>query len=177
MNMIYYRLAYQKSQVDSWIWKTTVLTSLPTVFQWLRIYGSFPQDQIRVFSAPAKEDLEEMLQRENCGWPSGSVTAEQFLRDRHMQVHPGTQNTSKQETTEQKTDLSTAFSPEYENSTILFPPNERGMDSLDRKRLEIEQGAGGDHDVPYHFTLPIFMPQQLAWIRLQNRVSEEVLRI
>jgi hypothetical protein len=35
------------------------------------------------------------------------------------------------------------------------------MDFLDRKRMEIERGAGGDHDIPYHFTLPIFMPQQL----------------
>jgi hypothetical protein len=175
--MIYYRLAYQKSQANLWIWKTTALTSLPTVLQWLRIYGSFPQDRIRVFSSPTKEDLEEMLRRENCGLPSGSVTAEQFLRDRHMQVHPGTRNTSTQETTEQKSDPSTAFLLEYENSTILFPPNERGMDFLDRKRVEIERGVGGDHDIPYHFTLPIFMPQLLAWIRLQSRASEEVLRI
>lgn len=175
--MIYYRLAYQKSQADLWAWKTTVLTSLPTVFQWLRIYGSFPQDRIRVFSSPAKEDLEEMLRRENGGLPSGSVTAEQFLRDKHMQTHPGARNTSTQEATEQKSDLPIAFLPVYENSTILFPSNERDMDFLDRKRLEIERGAGGDHDMPYHFTLPVFMPLLLAWIRLQNRASEEVLRI
>lgn len=31
--------------------------------------------------------------------------------------------------------------------------------------------------VLYHFTLPIFMPQLLAWIRLQNKASEEVLWI
>ena len=174
--MVYYRLAYQKSETDLWTWKTTVLTSLPTVFQWLRIYGSFPQDRIRVFSSPAKEDLEKMLLRENCGLPSSSVTAEQFLRDRHMQVHQGTRNTSMQETKEQKPDSSTAFLPKYKGDIILFPPNERGMGLLDRKRMEIEQGAGGDHDAPYRFTLPIFMPQLLAWIRLQSRASEEVLQ-
>ena len=175
--MIYYRLAYQKSQADLWTWKTTVLTSLPPVLQWLRIYGSFPQDRIRVFSSPAKENLEKMLLRENCSLPSGSVTAEQFLRDKHMQVPQRTQDTSTQETTEQKSDASIAFLSEYENSTMPFPPNKRGMDFLDRKRMEIEQGAGGDHDIPYHFTLPIFMPQLLAWIRLQSKASEEVLWI
>jgi hypothetical protein len=32
--------------------------------------------------------------------------------------------------------------------------------------VEIESGAGSDHDVPYRFALPASMPQVLAWMRL-----------
>jgi len=41
-----------------------------------------------------------------------------------------------------------------------------GMSSLERRRLELESGAGADHNVPYRFALPAFMPQTLAWMRL-----------
>src|SRR6266567_4672747 len=108
-NMVYYRLAFLKPQTTLWHWKTTVLISLQAVSQWLRIYSFLPQDQIRVFSAPSKKNLEEMLQRENRGLPSGSITAEQFLRARHIQVYYVTRNTPILETTEQNSCSSTTF--------------------------------------------------------------------
>ncbi len=46
-----------------------------------------------------------------------------------------------------------------------------GMSVLDKKRLEFELGLGGDHDVPYSFALPAYMPQVLAWMRLLARVQ------
>ncbi|HKF38973.1 MAG TPA: hypothetical protein VKB35_18900, partial [Ktedonobacteraceae bacterium] len=33
-------------------------------------------------------------------------------------------------------------------------------------------GAGGDHDLPYQFTLPTAMPQVLAWVKLLARVRQ-----
>ena len=45
------------------------------------------------------------------------------------------------------------------------------MNTLERRRLERELGAGGDHDLPYHFALPLSMPQVLAWMRLLGRVQ------
>jgi hypothetical protein len=177
--MTYYRLAYQKPQTAQWIWKTTVLTSLHTLFQWLRIYGSCPQNRIRVFSSSSKEGLEEMLMCENCGQPSDSITAEQFLRDRHIQVQEGAQSTLAQETTEQMPPLSNTLAtslPVQENSLVLFSADESYLSSLDRRRLEIEQGPGGDHDVPYRFSLPISTPQLLAWICLQSSVRAEALQ-
>jgi hypothetical protein len=177
--MIYYRLAWQKQQTALWTWKTTVLTSLHTVFQWLRIYGSCPQNHIRVFACASKEGLEEMLKRENCGQPSGSITAEQFSRDRHMQVQEGAQNTLTQETIEQMSPPSSAFATgllAQENSLMLFPSDESDLSALDRRRLEIERGPGGDHDIPYRFSLPTYTPQLLVWIRLQSSVRAEALQ-
>jgi len=41
-----------------------------------------------------------------------------------------------------------------------------GMRTSESRWLELESGAGGDHDVPYRFVLPPSMPQVLAWMRL-----------
>ena len=50
-----------------------------------------------------------------------------------------------------------------------------GMSLQEKKRLEIELGPGGDHDMPYLFTLPISLKERLAWIRLQKQVQAEEL--
>ena len=50
-------------------------------------------------------------------------------------------------------------------------PNESSVSPLDKRREELERGAGGDHDLPYRFTLPISTPQVLAWLKLQVRVQ------
>ena len=45
------------------------------------------------------------------------------------------------------------------------------MSSLESRRLEQELGTGGDHDAPYHFALPLSMPQVLAWMSLLGKVQ------
>ncbi len=198
--MTYYRLAEQDRQTARWIWKTTAVTTLQAMLQLLRIYGTLPQGGTRVFTASSKEDLGEMLSRENNGLVSGSVTAAQFLHERNMSVPERTQSASEQSVSAQTAqpgasvstwakDLwerhttmrtgqavqpeSTAAtsSPIQEYLTTTGVPASLGMSVLEQKRLEIERGQGGDHDTPYHFTLPIFMPQLLAWTRLQTRVQ------
>jgi len=57
-----------------------------------------------------------------------------------------------------------------ENSKAAGVQYERTMSSLDMRRLEVELGVGGDHDVPYAFALPLSMPQVLAWLRLFTSV-------
>lgn len=47
----------------------------------------------------------------------------------------------------------------------------RGMSALERRREELESGPGGDHDIPYRFTLPISTLQVLAWMKLLARVQ------
>jgi len=42
----------------------------------------------------------------------------------------------------------------------------RSMSSLDMRRIEVERGTGGDHDLPYTFALPPSWPQVLAWMKL-----------
>src|SRR5229473_1525026 len=92
--MTYYRLTEQDRQTARWIWKTTAVTTLQAMLQLLRIYGTLPQGGTRVFTASSKEDLGEMLSRENNGLVSGSVTAAQFLHERNMSVPERTQSAS-----------------------------------------------------------------------------------
>ena len=82
--MTYYRLAVQNRQSTYWVWKTTSVTSLQTVLQLLRSYRMLPQDRIRVFTASTKENLNEMLSRQNNHLASGSVTAAEFLQARKI---------------------------------------------------------------------------------------------
>src|SRR5260221_665381 len=47
----------------------------------------------------------------------------------------------------------------------------RGMSALERRREELESGPGGDHDLPHSFSLPLSLPQVLAWMTLLARVQ------
>jgi hypothetical protein len=50
------------------------------------------------------------------------------------------------------------------------------MSALERRRLELELGPGGDHDVPYHFVLYHELLPVLAWIRLLARIERGELQ-
>ncbi len=172
--MTYYRMAFQNQQTTTWVWKTTVLTSLQAVFQLLRSLSCLPQDRIRVFTATSKEDLNEMLTYENTNLASCSVTAAQFLQERKLLVPGQAQNASEENTAEQpvrQAAVVAANSSLRERNTTTGFPGFGNTNSLERKRLEIEYGPSGDHDTPYRFTLPVSMPQLLVWICLQTRVQ------
>ena len=109
--MTYYRLAEQDSQTARWIWKTTAVTTLQAMLQLLRIYGTLPQGGTRVFTAYSKEDLGEMLSRENNGLVSGSVTAAEFLHERNMSVPERTQSASEQSVSAQTASQEPALPP------------------------------------------------------------------
>jgi hypothetical protein len=47
----------------------------------------------------------------------------------------------------------------------------RGMSVLERRQEELESGPGCDHDLPYSFSLPLSLPQVLAWVRLLTKVK------
>jgi len=47
---------------------------------------------------------------------------------------------------------------------------EKSNSPLDMRRLELELGTIGDHDIPYTFALPASMPQTLAWTNLLVKV-------
>jgi hypothetical protein len=199
--MTYYRLAIQDRQTARWSWKTTPITSLKAVFELLRCYRALlPQDRIRVCTASSKEELNEQLSRENNGQTSGSVTAIQFLQDKHFLVPERAQNTWQQSASaqeaqqgatvamwvkdlwEQHVAMRKAQAAQQGAHTVTsFPLQEPlastgtaeglGKSMLDQKRLEIELGPEGDHDVPYSFALPVSMPQALVLMRLLARVQ------
>jgi hypothetical protein len=79
---MYYRVAIKIDSLPIRQWKSTVLSSLDTVFRFLRLYGALPQECLWVFSSPSREGLQEQLAQENQGLASNAVTAAQFLRER-----------------------------------------------------------------------------------------------
>jgi hypothetical protein len=180
---MYYRIAIQRQgeQLDrppSWQWHSTVLSSLQTLFQFLRLYSALPQEHLRVFSSSSRERLEEQLLQENKGLGSHSVTAAQFLQDlliRSPEVTRGTPARDEGADRRWHPSAMGAIAARSHPSVEENGPEGTGLvalgaSALESRRLELERGAGGDHDVPYHFALPLSMPQVLAWMWLMGRV-------
>jgi hypothetical protein len=179
---MYYRVAIQVDPSPGWKWKSTVLSSLNTLFQFLRLYRSLPQDHMRVFSSSSQEGLKEQFVQENKGLGSNSVTAAQFLQERMLyspQVTGETPERREQGIRENHGRASITVTTNArlnESSKAAGVLCERTMSSLDQRRVEIERGAGGDHDLPYRFTLPTSIPQVLAWMKLLVNVQNGALQ-
>jgi hypothetical protein len=174
---MYYRVAWYQSAFQvhpppSWRWKSTVLSSLAAVLGFLRLHRALPQDRLRVFSSSSREGLEEQLVQENLGLGSPSVTAAHFLHERPIHSPEGRQTMPAcEEGAEQMASITVATYPSVnESSGEGISLGGRGMSSLESRRLELELGPGGDHDVPYRFVLPAQMPLVLAWMRLLARI-------
>lgn len=174
--MIYYRLALKERQTSQWIWKSTVLTSLEAVLHLLRIYSPIPAERIRVFSSICKEEMTEMLNRENDGQISGSLTAGQFLRERCLRV-PGVAAQEAEEKTVRRSTAVAIDSSMRKDRLASQYDHTSSMGLLDQRRLQIELGPGGDHDTPYRFSLPLSTPQLLAWTRLLIRMQVGELQL
>ncbi len=163
---MYYRVAIQGYSQPPWQWKSTVLSELSAVFQWLRLYRTLPQDRLRVFSCSSREEMNEQLVRENQGLFSSGVPAPQFLHERRI---------APQGAVREAASCGTRANERMASSipAKLSPsPDESGMSPLDKRREELERGEGGDHDLPYQFTLPTSMQQVLAWVKLLARVQQ-----
>jgi hypothetical protein len=176
---MYYRVAIQR-QADhldrppSWQWQSTVLSSLQTLFQFLRLYGALRHDHLRVFSSSSREGLQEQLVQENQGLGSPSVTAAHFLQERLIHSPAVTRGTPEREggACQQMASIAVATQPAVQiRSRGINDLVGSGMSALESRRLELELGPGGDHDVPYRFVLPPSMPQVLAWMRLLARIQ------
>lgn len=170
--MMYYRLALQNQHTSTWIWKSTVLTALDAVFQLLRVFRPLAPERARVFSACCKEELNEMLARENDGLPSGSVTAVVFLRAHNLQAPETTPNTAEHMMSKQPITVAPASArPAPGRATCL--PRQSELSGLEQRRLDLEMGVGGDHDLPYVFTLAPSWPQLNVWLKLFARVQDD----
>ena len=180
---MYYRVAWYQRPIQvhplpSWQWKSTLLSSLQTLFQLLRLYSALPQDRLRVFSSSSCEDLDEQLLQENQGLGSPSVTAAQFLQERRIRSSEGTRATPEREEGAERRwqpQLSGAIAARSHPSGKANGKEGNGLgatgrSALESRRLELERGPGGDHNVPYRFALPACLPQVLAWMRLLAKV-------
>ncbi len=169
----------QLNQPPSWQWKSTVLSSLQALFQILRLYGPLPQDHLRVFSSSSRGSLEEQLAQENKGLSSHSVTAAQFLQERMIHSPEAVRGMSEHGAQTHQETTAIAVSTKIrlnESGSAAHTLDEGGISSLERRRLDLELGPGGDHDVPYSFTLPASLPQVVAWMRLLAKVHRGELQ-
>jgi len=167
---MYYRIAIQVGVSPTWQWKSTALNSLNILLQWLQYYRAFPHDRLRIFSSSSREALNEQLLRENQGLLSTSVMATQFLQERRIAPPEVVREASAGGVRgNERTASMTAVSDPLLGNCSTSP--------LDKRREELERGAGGDHDLPYRFRLPTSMPQILAWVKLLARVEHGDLQM
>jgi hypothetical protein len=170
---MYYRVAIQVDPSPLWQWKSSALSSLDALFQWLRLYRALPHDRLRIFSCSSREEMNAQLVREHQRPGSTSVTAAQFLQERLIgspevrwgaSVHAIRGN-------ERTTSIAVITEPSLgKSSREVQTLDERGINALEKRRRDFERGAGGDHDFPYRFMLPPAMPQVLAWVTLLVRM-------
>jgi len=167
---MYSRVAIRVDPSAPWQWKSTALSSLSTLLQFLRLYWALPPDRLRVCSCSSREELNEQLVRENQGLASPSVTAAQFLQESRLCSGGAAQGTSapgslvhQEGSSLAVSSMGAALGLPCKRTTL----DEGSMSRLSRRRLEL--GPGGDHDVAYSFALPASMPQVL-WICLLARV-------
>jgi hypothetical protein len=162
---MYYRVAIQVDTQPTWKWQSTALSSLNSLLQWLQVYQAFKQERLRIFSSSSREALNEQLMRENQGLPSTSVPATQFLQERRIAPQGAMRGAA-------------TGGPRAHERTTSIPaetlpsPDVGCMSSLNKRREALERGAGGDHDLPYRFTLPTSLPQVLAWVKMLARVQQ-----
>ena len=164
---MYYRVASQMDAAPTWQWKSSVLSELATLFQFLRLLRALPHDQLLVFSSSSRQGLEEQLEQENNGQASTSVTAAQFLCERRIQPPAEVQQTSERE---RGTCLKSVPVADISQQPVNEPG--RSMSALERRREELESGPGADHDLPYQFSLPSSLPQVLVWAKLLVKVQK-----
>jgi hypothetical protein len=191
--MIYYRVALRMDQSSQWRWKSSMLSTPGTLFDFLNMYDRAPKNRLRVFFATSLEFINEMLVRENSGLLSNSITVEEFLKSgrridaqhiKELEFELGLQEGKEliarsvitRKLGDERSSVQTASSVEPANPVISEARvNKRESNLMRLTREELEWSRGGDHDTPYTFTLPVSMPQALAWARLLAKVQRSEL--
>jgi hypothetical protein len=165
--MIYYRVASQMDTSSAWKWWSTILTSLEGLFRLLRLYAGLPPDRLRVFFASSKQGLDEMLRRESQGAISNSMTLEQLIAQKWC-INPT-------QIKRMEAELGLQENKESASLTVLTeqPANGKWMPVPvpEMAQVQQDQRTGADHDLPYLFTLPPFLPEALSWARLLTKVQ------
>lgn len=176
---MYYRVAIQVDPSPLWQWKSSALSSLDALFHWLRLYRALPQDQLRIFSGSSCEGLQEQLVQQNQGSGFPSVTAAHFLHERliHAPEVTGGRPGGAGGADQQRASIAVASQSSVNGSSREGNGQVgKGMSALESRRLALELGPGGNHDVPYRFVLPASLPQVLAWMRLLARIQRGELQ-
>jgi len=187
--VIYFRVALRMDQSSQWWWKSSMLSTPGTLFDFLNLYDRVPKNRLRVFFATSMDFMNAMLVRENSGLLSNSITVEQFLKSRKridgqnikqleseldLQLNTGlvARSVITRKLGDECSSLQATSSFESANSvTSEARGSNRESNLLRLMREESEWGRGGDYDTPYTFALPVYMPQALAWTRLLAKIQ------
>ena len=187
--MIYFRVAIRMDQSSQWGWKSSMLNTPGTLFDFLNMYDRIPKNRLRVFFATSRDFMNAMLEQENKGLLSNSITVEEFLNRgkridgqyiKQLEFELGLQVSKELITRSAITrklgdeHLSMQATSSFESANYATPEargdnQERNLSGLMQE--ELEWSRGGDYDTPYSFALPVFMPQALAWTRLLAKVQ------
>jgi hypothetical protein len=188
-NMIYFRVALRKDQLTQWRWKSGILSTPKTLFDFLSLYDRVPKNRIRVFFATSIEFMDEMLVRENNGLLSNSITVEDFLKNsrkidgqriKELEFEVGLQRSreliARSVITRKLGDEHVSMPANSSFAAANYTTSEsakssRASNLLGQLQEDSEWSIGGDHDTPYTFTLPVSTPEALAWARLLVKVQ------
>ncbi len=186
--MIYFRVALRMDQSSQWWWKSSMLSTPGTLFDFLNMYDRVPKNRLRVFFATSMEFMNAMLVRENSGLLSNSITVEQFLKSRKridgqnikqleseldLQLNTGlvARSVITRKLGDECSSLQATSFESANSVTSEARGSNRESNLLRLMREESEWGRGGDYDTPYTFALPVSMPQALAWTRLLAKIQ------
>jgi hypothetical protein len=172
-----------------WKWKSTILSTPGTLFDFLKIYDRVAKHCLRIFFATSRELMNEMLIQENSGLVSNSVTVEQFFKSgRRIDVQQIRQFESELglqvdkeliaksvitgQLGEERPTSHAASTVEAAHTVISgVSVNSQEGSPLELMLEASGGGRGGDYDTPYTFALPTSMRQALAWTRLLAKVQ------
>jgi hypothetical protein len=148
---MYYRVAIHVAPSPLWQWKSSALSELSALFQWLRLYRALPLDRLRIISCASREEMNKQLVRENQGLGSTSVMAAQFLHERLISSREVERGVLAQHIQGNGRTTSSTVVTEAslgESSGELQTLDERGISALEKRRGELERGIGSDRDLP-----------------------------
>ena len=187
--VIYFRVAIRMDQPSQWRWKSGMLNTPGTLFDFLNMYDRVSKNRLRVFFATSKTVMNEMLVRENNGLLSNSLTVEEFLERgrkiegqyiKQLEFELGLQESMEliaksaitRKLGDESSSLQAASFIEPTNPVIAETRgNNQESNFIKQKREKLEWSRGDGYDTLYTFALPVSMPQVLAWTRLLAKVQ------
>jgi hypothetical protein len=171
---MYYRVATRLDSASHLHCESRVIATLDVLLRVLRLYRTMPCDHICICFSSSVEGLDLMLDRTNKGLAFSTLTIYQFLDSRW--------STPRLEMTGLETELmaheigrigvAPAARESSQQEKRMSTTLEGTVDFLDMRRLALELGTPGDHDISYKFTLPTYVSQTLDWAKLLAMVHQ-----
>jgi hypothetical protein len=124
------------------------------------------RESVEMLETSTVEEL-SLHEKQNQGSGAPSVTAAHFLHERLIHAPEATGGEDQQRVSITVATQSSVNGSSTEGNGQLG----KWMNALESRRLALELGPGGDHDVPSRFVLPASMPPVLAWMRLLARIE------